>query len=181
MSYAHDISPDWKGNTIKGAKAIESILVHEGTPMAILTFNEVQKDLDDYWYWFTLGTLWVSYSGYSDLELWRKLFRSSRPRRRTSLMKPSEWEAFKRLPSRFTAYRAHRPEETTWISYTLDRELADRWSMERGGHVQSYMLSKEYCLALFLRRGEQEILMLNPKRAKIAPLPLQQHGILTLK
>jgi hypothetical protein len=80
-------------------------------------------------------------------------------------MKPSEWEAFKVLPDRITAYRAHRPGETDWISYTLDEQLAERWVQQRGGRLATYMLRKKDFLALFLRRGEQEILMLEPRKA----------------
>lgn len=161
-----DISPNWKGSTDSEREVIEQMLPLQETPYAILMFNELQEFLGDYWYWFVLGTLWVSYSGWSDLELWKRLFRADRKQRATSLMKPSEWEAFKKLPDRFTAYRSHRPDETDWISYTLDRELADRWTIERGGLTQAYTLKREYCLALFLRRDEKEILMLDPRKAK---------------
>jgi hypothetical protein len=163
-----DISPNWKGNTPQGKRSCERILAVAETPLAIITFDELQNDFDDYWYWFILGTLWVSYSGHSDLELWRRLFRSGRTKRQTSLMKPSEWVKFKELPSTFAAYRAHRPNETTWISYTIDRKLADRWAKERGGYVRTYRLKRIDCLALFLRRGEQEILMLDPNKARAA-------------
>jgi hypothetical protein len=162
-----DISPNWKGSTIAEQAALAHVLRYEGTPMAIVQFEKYKHVLDDYWYWFTLSTLWVSYSGYSDLKLWRRLFQSGRPGRRTSLMKPSEWESFKAMPNIFTAYRAHRPSETDWISYTLDKELVDRWAQERDGYVRSYTLNKLHCLALFLRRGETEILMLSPKKAKL--------------
>ncbi|MCQ4363164.1 hypothetical protein KQR54_18870 [Mycobacterium gordonae] len=162
-----DISPDWKGCTSAEYQVLNEILKYEATPYAIVLFAELQHKLGDYWYWFTLSTLWVSYSGYSDLGLWRKLFRSGRSRRKTSLMKPSELVAFDRLPANITAYRAHRPHETDWISYTLDKELAERWMRQRSGYVMKYSLKKENCLALFLRRGESEILMLDATNAKI--------------
>lgn len=161
-----DISPDWKGSTDAERSALDFVLEVEGTPLAIQRFAQVQSLLGDYWYWFTLGTLWVSYSGWSDLELWRQLFRAGRRRRNSSIMKPSEWEAFRALPETITAYRSHRPTETDWISYTLDPELADRWTGQRGGHTQEYWIKKEHCIALFLRRGESEILMLNPRKAR---------------
>lgn len=162
----NDISPDWKGSTPEEVAALDEILRYEATPLAILTFARLQDRLGDYWYWFTLSTLWVSYSGYSDLNLWRRLFQAARPGRKTSIMKPSELRAFNELPNKFMAYRAHRPNETDWISYTLDKELADRWAMERGGYVQAYMINKLHCLALLLRRGESEILVLDKNKAK---------------
>lgn len=100
------------------------------------------------------------------MNLWRRLFTAGRPRRQTSIMKPSELQEFEALPATFTAYRSHRPNEMDWIAYTLDRELADRWTEQRGGYTAAYRLRKKDCLALFLRRGESEILMLSPKLAK---------------
>lgn len=162
----NDISPDFKGSTSEEVAALDEIIRHEATPLAILTFAQLQDRLGDYWYWFTLSTLWVSYSGWSDLNLWRRLFQAARASRKTSIMKPSELLAFIELPNRFTAYRAHRPNETDWISYTLDKSLAERWARERGGHVKTYRLNKLHCLALLLRRGESEILLLDKKKAK---------------
>lgn len=161
-----DISPNFRGYNPQHAAIIDDILRYEETPRAITRFAELERGLDDYWYWFVLSTLWVSYSGWSDLQLWKRLFRGSRPKRATSIMKPSEWAAYRALPARITAYRAHRPGETDWISYTIDRELAERWVKQRGGHLATYELRKVDCLALFLRRGESEILMLEPKKAR---------------
>lgn len=161
----NDISPDWKGSTPEEVAVLDEILRYEATPLALLTFARLQDRLGDYWYWFTLSTLWVSYSGHSDLNLWRRLFQAARPGRKTSIMKPSELRAFNELPNKFTAYRALRPNETDWISYTVDKALADRWALERGGYVQAYTLNKLHCLALLLRRGESEILMIDKKKA----------------
>lgn len=161
-----DISPDWNGSTEREIEILDEILRWEATPIAITKFNELCKGLGDYWYWFTLSTLWVSYSGWSDLNLWRKLFRARRRRRETSIMKPSEYRQFRKLPAELTVYRAHRIGETDWISYTTDCELAERWARQRGGYVKKYRLKKKDCIALFLRRGESELLMLEPKKAK---------------
>ncbi len=57
---------------------IQKLLPYEGTPLAIVKFKEVCNDLSDYAYWFMLSTLWVSYSGFSELELWKELFSSNR-------------------------------------------------------------------------------------------------------
>ncbi|WP_197080912.1 hypothetical protein [Gordoniibacillus kamchatkensis] len=81
-------------------------------------------------------------------------------------MKPSELTEFHKLPEVIIAYRAHRPCETDWISYTLDRNIAERFALERKvDHIAQYQLRKRDVLALFLRRGEQEIIMLDPKKA----------------
>lgn len=156
-----DISPNWAGSTEVEKRILNKIMRHEGTNRAALEFNRLCHKLGDYWYWFTLGTLWVHYSGFVDLNLWRRLFSSPRSGRDSSLMKPSELRAFHKLPDIFTAYRAHRPEETDWISYTIDPALALRWSETRDGDIGVYELQRDSCLAYFQRRGESEILCLS--------------------
>jgi hypothetical protein len=164
----YDISPNFKPylfDSIISQKLIEL----EKTPEAIIYFSQVCKELSDYAYWFFLSTLWVSYCGWSDLQLWKGLFSSERPKRKTSIMKPSEVMAFDTLPYNIMAYRAHRSGEKDWISYTLDRDIAKRFARERNvNKVALYKLRKPDILALFLRRGEQELIMLEPQRAVFA-------------
>lgn len=157
----NDISPNFSYNEID-AEIGKEILKYEATPFAIVRFSQLCTKLTDYAYWFYLSTLWVSYSGYSDLKLWKRLFRAGRDRRSSSIMKPSELEIFNQLPEIITAYRTHRPGETDWISYTLDTEFAVRYGRERGvSEYVEYRIKKKDVIALFLRRGEQEILMLD--------------------
>jgi hypothetical protein len=162
----NDVSANFKLNE-KDSKIAAHILQYESTPQAITRFNELSLNLTDYGYWFILSTLWVSYTGFSDLNLWRKLFRSGRPKRSPSIMKPSELDAFERLPDKFITFRAHRPHETDWISYTLDIEIAKRFAKERNTEVTAYTICKKHCIALFLRRDELEVIMLDPKKARI--------------
>jgi hypothetical protein len=165
-----DVSPDFKGYNSTDVVIIKEILKHEGTPYAIIRFTQLSMKMSDYLYWFLLGTLWVSYSGWSDLDLWKQLFRCGRRKRRTSLMKPSEMDIWMKLPDKIVAYRAHRPGETDWISYTLSREVAGRFARERKTEVTEYTLSKEDCLAVFLRRDEEEIIMLDLRKARRAAI-----------
>lgn len=158
---ARDISPDFIWNA-EDASIFEQLLWREGSPSAIQFFARHQRRLTHYGYWFGLGTLWVHYTGFSDLTLWRRLFSSDRPHRETSLMKPSELVAFRALPDRMTVYRARRPGETDWINYTLDRRIAERLATARHGPIKQYWVQRRNVLALFLRRGELEILVLNP-------------------
>lgn len=162
----NDISPNFKGPNPTDSAVITHILKYQETPFAIQEFSRLCKQLSHDSYWIVLSTLWVSYSGHSDLNLWRKLFRSGRKKRSSSIMKPSEFEAFKKLTDTIIAFRAHRPGEEDWISYTLDIETARRFARERGSVVTVYKLSKKDCLALFLRRGEFELIMLDPKKAR---------------
>jgi hypothetical protein len=162
----NDISKDFRWNPTDARIGRELIKLQE-TPEAIKRFAAVCDDLTDYGYWFYLSTLWVSYTGFSDLNLWRRLFSSDRPRRQTSIMKPSELAAYKRFPYFVTAYRAHRPGETEWLSYTLDKEIACRFAAERGvDSITEYRIKKRDVLALFLRRDEQEILVLDHRKAE---------------
>ena len=166
MQQLNNISPDWKGSTRFERRFIQRILKHEGTGKAIVVFSRECDRLTDYWYWFLLGTLWVSYSGWSDLALWRRLFSSKRGKRSTSLMKPDEYAIFQSLPPVVTAYRAHRPNEQIWFSYTLNPTIAARFALERGvKEVSAYTIPREEVLALFLRRGEAELLVLDQTKA----------------
>lgn len=161
-----DISKDFTWNPYD-AKVGKKLVELEGTPEAIKHFAAVQDGLSDYGYWFMLSVCWVKYTGWSDLELWRHLFSSERPKRQTSIMKPSELKKFKELPYFITAYRAHRENESDWLSFTLDKEIALRFARERGKQtIGEYKIKKRDVLALFLRRGEQELLMLDKSKAE---------------
>lgn len=162
-----DISPDWKGSTRQERRILKRVVGVEQTPKAIQIFARDCEKLGDYWYWFTLSTLWVSYSGHSDLNLWRQLFRSTRPNKRTSLMKPSECEVYLQLPEWVRVYRAHRVGEKDWISYTIDPQIAARFARERGvDEVVEYLVERAAILAVFTRRGEYEVMVLEPRYAQ---------------
>ena len=161
-----DISPYFKFNFNDKFMAQE-INKREGTPEVIKYFSEHCEKLTNYGYWFLLSTLWVSYTGFSDIELWKKLFSSDRGQRQKSIMKPSEVKEFNYLPYFITAYRAKRPGEKQWIAYTLDLEIAKRFAQERKvNKITKYEVRKKDVLALFLRRGEKEIIILDETRPK---------------
>lgn len=160
-----DISPDFKPNAFD-SQFCAKIIKHEGKPSAIRRFAADHYGVSDYMYWFMLGTLWVSYTGWSDLNLWRRLFQADRPNRDTSLMKPSELGAFRQLPDVIPCLRAHRDGETDWMSYTLSMERAVMFARQRNAtRVSQYLLPKDKAMCLFLRRGEFEILAMNPSDA----------------
>ncbi len=97
-----NISPVFRSDGYD-AEAAAELIKFEGTGAAIVRFAELADGLSDYAYWFILGTLWVSYSGGSDLDLWKRLFASPRRLRKVSLMKPDEYRAFKALPAKMTS------------------------------------------------------------------------------
>ena len=66
-----------------------------------------------------------------------------------------------------TVYRAKRPGEKQWIAYTLDLEIAKRFAKERNVNIiTKYEVKKRDVLALFLRRGEKEIIVLDETKPK---------------
>ena len=173
----YDISKDFRWNLYDATVGKELIKL-EGTPEAIQYFAEICDHLSDYAYWFFLSTLWVSYSGWSDLNLWKKLFSADRPKKKTSIMKPSEVRAYDYLPYFVTAYRAHRIGERDWISYTLNKDIAVRFAHERKAvSINEFLIEKKDVTALFLRRGEDEILFLDKSKA----LFIRSHEIVDLK
>ncbi len=163
----NDISQEFKWNpcdAIIGRKLVEL----EKTPEAVKYFAEKCNQLSDYAYWFFLSTLWVSYSGISDLEIWKRLFSSDRPKKKKSIMKPSELKAFENLPWFVTVYRAHRPEENDCIAYTLNKDIAFRFAREREvNSIKEYKAKKNDITALFLRREEDEIIILDKEKVSL--------------
>lgn len=162
-----DISPDFRGDK-SDSQVLRKILPHEATPEAIKLFARHAWKLTDYAYWFGLSTLWVSYTGWSDIELWKRLFSSKRSGRETSLMKPSEWGAFQSLPDPLTLYRAHRPGEQDWISYTISPGKAAEFAVRRQVNtISEYRVAKADALCLFLRRQEYEVIVLDRTKAEL--------------
>jgi len=168
-----DVSPDFRWNK-KDVQTLKKILPYEATPDAVKVFSRYAWRLTDYAYWFMLSTLWVSYTGWSDLDEWKRLFSSDRPNRETSIMKPSELELFRALREPLELFRAHRPGEQDWISYTLFPHKAAEFALQRGvDKVSEYRVSRVDALCLFLRRGEGEVLVLDKGKAEfVRELPV---------
>lgn len=153
--------------TIYNQQVAKGIIGREETPEAVKYFDEVCDGLTDDAYWFFLSTIWVSYTGFSDLNLWKRLFSSTRRKRKQCIMKPSELKVFEYLPHLITIYRAHRPGEKDWIAYTLNIDTALRFASERNvNQITEYKVKKRDVLALFLRRGENEIIVLDKSKVE---------------
>ena len=83
-------------------------------------------------------------------------------------MKPSEVDVLRLLGDTLTVYRAHRSDEDDWLSYSLHPEEAAKFAHRRGvDKVSEYQVAKADVLALFLRRGEMEILVLDKTKAEL--------------
>lgn len=160
-----NISTSFKYNE-RDARLISIIMTTQpGEKMEV--FLELANQLSDYAYWFLLSTLWVKDSNYAPISVWKKLFSGKRRNKAISLMRPEELTAFTNLPSKFLAYRTHSKNENDWISYTLDLKTAIEFAeMKKVNEVVEYKIKKHDCLALFLRRGETEIICLDKTLAK---------------
>lgn len=157
----YDISPNANA-TIYDFTVGKKLAELDKTPEAINYFAEKADGLTDFSYWFFLSTCWVSYSGFSDLNLWKKLFSADRSKKLKSIMKPSEYEAYERLGWFVTVYRAHREGETDWIAYTMNKDIAFRFAREREVHaIREYKVKKRDITAVFLRREEDEVIIVN--------------------
>lgn len=162
----NDVSKYYRPNMLDQNVAME-ISRHWNTPEAIRVFARRCGQLTDYSYWYLLGTLWVCYTGFSDLNMWKELFSADRRHRKDCIMKPSEVRAYDSLPYILTAYRAHRAGETDWISYTLDLDRAKKFANQRGVHeVKEYRIRRRDVLAYFTRRNESELLVLDKEKAE---------------
>ena len=136
------------------------LLKHEGTHYGLEYFRATHKGLTSYSYWFLLSTLWISYTGHTDIAVWRELFSSPRKGREEGLMKPDELRAFRKLPDPLMLYRAHRVGEWDWLSYTTDPQVAATFALRKGmDAIYEYTAPRSAAMALFLRRGEEEILL----------------------
>ncbi len=64
-------------------------------------------------------------------------------------------------------FRAHREGETDWINYSLDPATAARFAVQRGAEsIRAYRIYKRDVVALFLRRGESEVLVIDNAKAE---------------
>ena len=161
----NNVSPVFEPNDFSVAFTQE-IIKREGTPEAMEYFVEHCDSLDDYGYWFFLSTIWVSYSGWIELDVWKKHFSSDRRHRRLAIMKPDELQVLKKLPNYLEVYRAHREDETDWLSFTLNPETAAKMAINRGvDKISMYKINKKFCIAFFSRRGEDELITLQKDKA----------------
>lgn len=159
-----DISKYFRWNIADDTVA-RALIKREGTPEALTYFKDHCESLTDYGYWYMLSTLWVSYTGFTDLADWKEAFSSKRRHRADCIMKPSELRALNTLPYVITAYRAHRKGETDWLSYTTDLEKAMKFATQRSVHeVKEYRIRKKDVLAYFTRRNENELLVLDKEK-----------------
>lgn len=161
----HDVSPLFATAPPTDGPLVEKVCEFEGTEGALVAFRAVAADLSDFSFWCVLGSLWVAADGPTDFAEWRALFSTRRKNRAPALMKPSELRALGDLPQRVTGYRVRRPGD--WLSLTLDLDFARQLAAEVDGEVEAYSVPRRDVLALFTRRGEAEVVVLDRSRARL--------------
>ncbi len=72
-------------------------------------------------------------------------------------MKPSELAALDDLPDIVTAYRAG----DAGLSYTLSLAIAEVFASRKNCGISRYSVRKDQIIALILRRGEAEVVVLD--------------------
>lgn len=180
MILCQDISSDFKFNyyDAKVAKKIVRLMdIKQDASNAIKCFCKNKKKLSDYGYWFFLSTMWVKNTDNTNINLWIKLFSSNRDNRLTSIMKPSELIEFRKLPERISVYRAHGT-ESNWISYSLDYMVAVKFALRKGvREIKEYECFRRDVLALFLRRNEKEIIVLDKNKVRyVSTIRIEKNG-----
>lgn len=166
MKTPNDVSPAFHGNRMDSDIASKLLNMENNVSSAVKYFRNNQQYLSNYAYWFILSVMWVKDAEAAELECWKRLFRSDRPDRIRCIMKPSEIEALKQLPDLITAYRAHRPGETDWISYTTDIDVARKFAgRHKTDGIVEYQIRKHDVFAFFTRRQESEILLMDKGKA----------------
>jgi len=126
---------------------------------AVEVFFENKHRLSDPCFWEMLRTLWIANGKMKNLPMFRQLFQSRRPFRKF-LMTIEEEAVFNSLPEQVTAYRAQASVDDQGISWTLNREVAERLARVYGREIIERQLSKSEITAYFNRRNESEIIVL---------------------
>ena len=148
-------------------KAIDSqnwkqyVWLHE-RPYRVDAFKEIQELLEDSEYWHLLGQIWTdTENGWANLEDWKKLFSSRRPKR-SYLMDWDEQMALDSLADRVTIYRGcQKGLNENGISWTLKRDKAEWFATRFGkdGKVLEMRINKSRILAVFTGRNEFEVVI----------------------
>jgi hypothetical protein len=127
--------------------------------LGLKAFIAGQKTLSDPTYWELLRALWLTAGKRENYDTFRGLFRSKHPHR--DWFMTLEDDAFlQSLPEEFEVYRAAYPESDDGLSWTLDRDFAERYAEEQKRVLVTRRVKKREVFAYISRRGESEILIL---------------------
>lgn len=156
-----------KAQTPAGRHLIYEIIRPDATQETIRRDWRYYRDsLEPQNYWYVLSTLWIKDSRLFPLAEWREYFTAQKSHREY-LMCQTE-QVMRRMLSRdVTAYRATLPGETDYFNYTLDYDVAELFSLrKRGSVIEAYHIPVGAIIALFLRRNEYEIIVMDRERIR---------------
>lgn len=146
-----------------------SLYVHlHEKPYRVNALDEIAHLIDNHSeYWTLLGDVCVGTENqWQDKDVLRELLTIDRPER-NAIMNADEYEEYKALPETLTVYRGcHKGKNEDGFSWTLDKDRA-QWFAERLADdddvpkVIEKTIRKSEVIALFTRRSEQEVLLID--------------------
>ena len=137
------------------------VYLHE-RPYRLQAFIQIAKYLSDEKYWSLLASIWTdTENAWQNLDEWRKLFNSSRPKRQR-LMDRDEVLAYDSLPDTVKIYRGcQKGINEDGISWTLKRDKAEWFAtrFSKDGLVLEKEIQKKDIIAVFTNRNEFEVIV----------------------
>lgn len=135
----------------------------ERDPEKVLEIFLKEKDnLSSYRYWEILRSVWIIAGSLNTVEVFLRLFRSTRPNR-YYFSTPEEAERLRSLNEPFDLYRASNDPFDGGLSWTLSKDYAMQYARDFSKkyvfHIHAY---KEAVFALINRNLEDEILLWEP-------------------
>jgi hypothetical protein len=151
------------------------VFLHE-RPYRFKAFDEISQDIEsDRDYWELFGNVWVdSENIWQNIHYIYPALRADRSDREY-MMDEKERKFLSELPDKFTIYRGHTRRNRKGYSWTLNsgkaRWFAGRFN-EKSASVASAICSKKDVIAVFLGRGEFEVVVdpINLKIDKVGKL-----------
>jgi hypothetical protein len=141
------------------------VFLHE-RPYRLNALLEIQDQLKDTQYWSLLADTWIdTENAWQNRAKWRKLFNSNRPYS-NYLMSEEEDNAMRSLPQMVTIYRGTSFKNEKGLSWTLSKEKAEFFAQRFNaskGRVLEKQVDKDQILAVFLGRGESEVILKGDK------------------
>ena len=151
------------------AKLLESdfagfVFLHE-KPYRLDAFMSISDKLTPYQYWELLGEVWVNSENiWQNKSHWDDLLKAKISDKH-AFMSIEDQKEFSKLPSSFVAFRGCTNLNENGYSYTLDKDIAERfsrWSMrdKSKGIVITREVKKKDVFAFTNSRGEKEVIIL---------------------
>lgn len=140
------------------------INAHE-RPYRMDAFRDIEDEMTDAEYWENLAWMWRDSENIREQpDEWEELITSDRPERER-IMEDDERAALAAMPDTITIYQGHTEERDDGWSWTIDHKIAV-WFARRFAAMEESVpmittayVEREFVLAYFTQRGEDEILV----------------------